>query len=85
MVWEILNKFAIIGTILGIPATLGGIWSLLYKTVVVYDMYKEPNEAGGDTVEIGNFTRYDKRHGKKTNNQRMYHRKGTKNEPKNWV
>ena len=40
MIWDVLNKIAIIGTILGIPATLYGIYSLSYKTIVVYDRYR---------------------------------------------
>lgn len=65
MIWDVLNKIAIIGTILGIPATLYGIYSLSYKTIVVYDRYREPNEAGGNTLVIEKFTRNDARRGKK--------------------
>ena len=36
MIWDVLNKIAIIGTILGIPATLYGIYSLPYRTIVLY-------------------------------------------------
>lgn len=85
MIWNILNKIAIIGTILGIPATLYGIYSLSYKTIVVYDMYKEPNEAGGDTLVIGGFTRRDARRGKKENDKRWYHLKGKSNDRTNWI
>lgn len=85
MMWDMLNKLAIIVTILGAPATLFNFYLLLYKTIVVYDMYKEPNEAGGDTLEIGYFTRSDVRNGKKLNSKRKYHRKGTSDVPENWI
>ena len=39
-------------------------------------MYREPNEAGGDTLSIGTYTRYDYRKGKKLNPLREYHLKG---------
>ena len=42
-IWDILNKIAIVGTIIGIPATLYGIYTLIYNSIVVYDMYHEPN------------------------------------------
>ena len=85
MMWDILNKIATIGTILGIPATLGGIVTLAYKTIVVYDMYRETNEAGGYTLCIGSYTRSDRRRGKKENSNREYHRKGKDDNPVNWV
>ena len=85
MMWDILNKIATIGTILGIPATLGGIVTLAYKTIVVYDMYRESNEAGGYTLSIGSYTRSDRRRGKKENSNREYHRKGKDDNPVNWV
>ena len=85
MIWDVLNKIAIIGTLLGIPATLYGVYSLIYKMVVAYDMYKEPNMAGGDTLVIGEFTRSDARQGKKKNNERRYHRKGKSDDYTNWV
>ena len=61
MIWDVLNKIAIIGTILGIPATLYGIYSLPYRTIVLYDRYREPNEAGGDTLVIGTMLAEGKR------------------------
>ncbi len=64
-IWDILNKIAIVGTIIGIPATLYGIYTLIYNSIVVYDMYHEPNDAGGMTLCIGNFTRKDYWIGKK--------------------
>lgn len=85
MMWDTLNKIAIIVTISGAPATFFNFYLLLYKTIVVYDMYKEPNEAGGDTVEIGSFTRSDARRGKKENSKRKYHRKGKNDDSVNWI
>lgn len=85
MIWDGLNKIAIIGTILGIPATLYGIYSLSYKIIVVYDSYREPNEAGGDTLVIGEFTRNDARRGKKKNSERRYHLKGRSDDATNWI
>ena len=83
-VWEVLNKVAIIGTILGIPATLYGIYRIIYNTIVVYDRYRELNPAGGYTVAIGNYTRSDKRNGKKENPNREYHKKNTDDTSRNW-
>lgn len=85
MIWDVLNKIAIIGTILGIPATLYGIYSLSYKTIVVYDRYREPNEAGGNTLVIEKFTRNNARRGKKENSERMYHLKGKSDDDTNWI
>ena len=79
MIWDVLNKIAIIGTILGIPATLYGIYSLSY------DRYREPNEAGGNTLVIEKFTRNDARRGKKENSERMYHLKGKSDDDTNWI
>lgn len=85
MIWDVLNKIAIIGTILGIPATLYGIYSLPYRTIVLYDRYREPNEAGGDTLVIGEFTRNDARRRKKKNSERRYHLKGRNDDAINWI
>lgn len=85
MNWDILNKIAIWGTILGIPATLYGLFSFVYKKIVIYDMYREINEAGGYTLCIGSYTRSDRRRGKKENSNREYHRKGKDDNPVNWV
>ncbi len=85
MIWDVLNKIAIIGTILGIPATLYGIYSLPYKTIVMYDRYREPDATGGNTLVIGEFTRNDARRGKKENGERMYHLKGKSDEDTNWI
>ena len=56
-IWDILNKIAIVGTIIGIPATLYGIYTLIYNSIVVYDMYHEPNDAGGMTLCISYLRR----------------------------
>lgn len=85
MIWDVLNKIAIIGTILGIPATLYGIYSLPYRTIVLYDRYREPNEAGSNTLVIGEFTRNDARRGKKKNSERRYHLKGRNDDAINWI
>ena len=85
MIWDILNKVAIIVTILGMPVTLYGFFTLAYKTIVVYDRYREPNEAGGYTCAIGSYTRSDRRHGKKENSSRQYHRRGENDADVNWV
>ena len=86
IVWDILNKIAIIGTIIGIPATVYGICKLIYGGIILYDSYKEPNDAGGDTFVIGEFSKRDCREGKKENPQRQYHKKGLSiDSEKNWV
>ena len=82
--WDVLNKIAIVGTIIGIPATLYGIYILIDNSIVIYDMYREPNDAGGMTLCIGNFTRKDCRIGKKENPDREYHIKGKREENANW-
>lgn len=74
--WAVLDKIAIIGTIIGIPLSLVGIYELIYSGVIIYDMCREPNDAGGNTVIIDNYTRRDFRRGKKENPQRQYHKKG---------
>lgn len=74
--WDLLNKLAIISTLIGFPVALYSIYEIIYKGIVIYDMYKEPNEAGGDTLSIGNYTRFDYRNGKKQNPERVYHLKG---------
>ena len=74
-IWDILNKIAIVGTIIGIPATLYGIYTLIYNSIVVYDMYHEPNDAGGLTLCIGNFTRKDYWIGKKKTKSRVPHKR----------
>ena len=85
-IWNVLNKVAIIGTIIGIPATIVGICRLFYSGIIVYDCYKEPNSAKGDTVVIGNFSKRDRKKGKKENPQRQYHKKGLSSDSeKNWV
>jgi len=84
MFWEVLNKIAIIGTIIGIPATIYGLYAIIFKIIVVYDMYREVNESGGYTVCIGSFTRLDKCYGKKENIQRQYHQKGKSQDKKYW-
>lgn len=84
--WDILNKIAIIGTVIGIPLTLAGIFNLIYGGVIVYDMYRELNDAGGYTVVIGSFSRRDCKRGKREDPQRQYHKKGLDFETdKNWI
>lgn len=63
-VWDILNKIAIIVTIMGIPATIYGIFKLIYSIVIKYDAYRELNEAKGYTLCLGEYTYWDKRIGK---------------------
>ena len=53
-------------------------------SIVVYDMYHEPNDAGGMTLCIGNFTRKDYWIGKKKNPNREYHIKGKSEKDTNW-
>ena len=85
-VWDVLNKIAIIGTIIGIPATIIGIYQLINSGIIVYDMYKEINDAGGDTVVIGAFSKRDCKNGKKENPNRKYHKKGLNvDNENNWV
>lgn len=74
--WNLLNKLAIIATLIGFPVALYTIYDIFYKGIAIYDMYREPNEAGGDTLSIGTYTRYDYRKGKKLNPLREYHLKG---------
>lgn len=76
MAWEVLNKVAIFITIIGFPVVLYSMYEIIYKGIVIYDMYREPNEAGGNTLNIGNYTRSDYRKGKKQNPLREYHLKG---------
>ena len=86
IVWDILNKIAIIGTIIGIPATVYGIYKLIYGGIILYDSYKEPNSAKGDTVVMGNFSKRDCKKGKKENPKRKYHKKGLSiHNERNWV
>jgi len=86
IVWDILNKIAIIGTIIGVPLTIYGIYNLIYGKVVIYDMYREPNESGGYTFVIGTFTRRDRKKAIKENSCRKYHKKGLEqNNERNWV
>lgn len=83
--WDILNRIAIVATIIGLPVTIISIYNLLYSTVVVYDMYRECDEAGGYAVVIGSFSRRDRKNGKKDNSERQYHKKGLSIEnEKNW-
>lgn len=84
--WDILNKIAIIGTIIGIPVTIIGIYQLINGGIMLYDSYKEPNDAGGETVVIGEFSKRDCKNGKKENHKRLYHKKGLAYDNKNnWV
>lgn len=78
--WDVLNKIAIVGTIIGIPITLFGIYQILFQMVVIYDMYREINESNGYTLVIGDFSRKDRRLGKKENPNRQYHIKGREQE-----
>ena len=85
-IWEVLNKVAIIGTIIGIPATVYGIYKLIYGGIVLYDCYQEPNDAGGETLVIGEFSKRDYKEGKKENPNRQYHKKGLRHDNENnWV
>ena len=85
-IWDVLNKIAIIGTIIGIPVTIIGIYQLINSGIIVYDMYKEINDAGGDTVVIGAFSKRDRKNGKKANPNRKYHKKGLNiDNENNWV
>ena len=85
-VWDVLNKIAIIGTIVGIPATIIGIIKFFNGGNIVYDMYKEPNSGKGDTVLIGEFSKRDCRKGKKENPNRQYHKKDLNiDNENNWV
>ena len=85
-VWDVLNKIAIIGTIIGIPVTIIGIVKLINGGIIVYDMYKEPNSGKGNTVVIGAFSKRDCKNGKKENPNGKYHKKclNIDNE-NNWV
>lgn len=74
--WDVLNKMAAIMTIVGFPVVLYSAYEIVYKGIAIYDAYTEPNEANGDTLNIGSFTRNDYRKGKKRNPMREYHRKG---------
>lgn len=51
-------------------------YNMISNVIVKYDMYKEPNEAEGYTVNIGEYTWRDYRLGKKQNELRKYHKKG---------
>ena len=74
--WDVLNKIASIVTIIGFPVVLYSLYEIIYKGIVIYDVYREPNEAQGITISIGNYTRNDYRKGKKQNPTREYHLKG---------
>lgn len=76
LIWNILNKVAIIVTILGIPTLIYGLYSLLFKIIKPYDMYQEPNSADGDEVVIGSYSYIEMKRGKKKNPLRQYHKKG---------
>ena len=83
--WDVLNKIAIIGTIIGIPIALYAMFEIIYKSIVIYDMYREQNETSGYTINIGAFSRMDYRRGKKENPQRQYHLKGrSADDEKSW-
>ena len=85
-IWDILNKIAIIGTIIGIPVTIIGIYRLINGGIIVYDSYREMNDANGYTIVIGDFSKRDCRKGKKENPNRQYHKKGLSiHNEKNWV
>ena len=68
MMWDILNKIATIGTILGIPARLGGIVTLAHINNMVYDMYNEVT-VSGTLCRQGSYTRSDRRRGQKREQQ----------------
>ena len=76
MIWDVLSKIATIVTIIGFPVALYSMYEIIYKGIVIYDMYREPNEAEGNTLSIGSYTRNDYRKGKKQNPMREYHLKG---------
>ena len=75
-IWGVLNRIAIIVTILGFPTVVVGMYEIIYKGIVKYDAYKEQNNALGDTLKMGDFTQNDYRKGKKQNSKRLYHVKG---------
>ena len=88
--WDVLNKIAIITTIIttiiNLPATIWGIYNLICIKKNLYDMYKERNSAGGDTIFIDNCSKRDCRKGKKENPSRQYHKKERDiNDENNWV
>ena len=86
IVWDILNKIAIIGTIIGIPVTVIGIYQLINGGIIVYDSYREMNNANGYTIVIGDFSKRDCKNGKKENPNRKYHKKGLNiDNENNWV
>jgi len=74
--WDVIGNVASIVTIVGFPVVLYSMYEIIYKGIVIYDMYREPNEAGGNTVCVGNYSRRDYRKGKKQNPAREYHLKG---------
>ena len=84
--WDVLNKIAIITTIINLPATIWGIYNLICIKKNLYDMYRETNSAGGDTIVIDKFSKRDCRKGKKENPNRQYHKKGLNIDNKNnWI
>lgn len=75
-IWDVLNKIAVVGTIIGIPVTIISIRTIINDGLIKYDMYRELNEAGGYTISIGGYSRKDFRIAKKRYPNREFHKKG---------
>ena len=81
--WKAISVIADFVTIIGFPVVVYSFYELYYSKTIVYDSYREVNEAGGYTIVIGNkdqrrgaFSRKDYKKGKKVNPNRQYHKMG---------
>ena len=79
-----LSIVADILTIIGFTVVCYTAYEIVYKKIVIFDMYREPNESGGDTLVIGDCSRMDYKRGKEINPSRKYHLKGYPDQDEKW-